>query len=94
MGSSAPAMESVECNNRTFPPTDHASQEAIRFGHLGGRGPARVRGAAWRYFGNDQGQAWIDQLPSDSRMWRIAVTPTWANVLDFETRFPSAMGAA
>jgi len=50
--------------------------------------------AARRYFGDDQGQAWIDRLPSDSRMWRIAVTPTWANVLDFETRFPSAMGAA
>jgi len=23
-------------------------------------------------------------------MYRIAITPTWANILDFETRFPSA----
>jgi hypothetical protein len=28
------------------------------------------------------------------QMWRIAVTPTWANVLDFETRFPSALSAS
>jgi hypothetical protein len=49
--------------------------------------------AAKRYFGEEQGQAWVDQLPSDVKMWRIAVTPTWANVLDFETRFPSALSA-
>ena len=50
--------------------------------------------AAKRYFGAEQGQAWVDQFPSDVQMWRIAVTPTWANVLDFETRFPSALSAA
>jgi len=32
-----------------------------------------------------------DRLPPAVQMWRIAVTPTWANVLDFETRFPSAL---
>jgi Pyridoxamine 5'-phosphate oxidase len=50
--------------------------------------------AAKRYFGDDQGQAWVDQFPTDVQMWRIAVTPTWANVLDFETRFPSALNGA
>lgn len=50
--------------------------------------------AAKRYFGDEQGQAWVDQFPSDVQMWRIAVTPTWANVLDFETRFPSALSPA
>jgi Pyridoxamine 5'-phosphate oxidase len=49
--------------------------------------------AARRYFGDEQGQAWVDQFPSDVQMWRIGVTPTWANVLDFETRFPSALSA-
>jgi hypothetical protein len=49
--------------------------------------------AARRYFGDEQGQAWVDQFPSDVQMWRIAVTPTWANVLDFQTRFPSALSA-
>ena len=47
--------------------------------------------ATRRYFGDELGQAWVDQFPAGYRMWRIAVTPTWANVLDFETRFPSAM---
>jgi hypothetical protein len=49
--------------------------------------------AAKRYFGEAPGQAWVDQFPPDMQMWRIAVTPTWANVLDFETRFPSALNA-
>ena len=47
--------------------------------------------AAKRYFGEEQGKAWVEQFPPDMQMWRIAVTPTWANVLDFETRFPSAL---
>lgn len=47
--------------------------------------------AAKRYFGEQQGTAWVEQFPPDMQMWRIAVTPTWANVLDFETRFPSAL---
>jgi hypothetical protein len=50
--------------------------------------------AAKRYFGDDQGQAWVDQFSTDVQTWRIAVTPTWANVLDFETRFPSALNGA
>jgi Pyridoxamine 5'-phosphate oxidase len=47
--------------------------------------------AAERYFGPDQGKAWVGQLrglPSA----RIRVTPQWANVIDFETRLPSALG--
>ena len=50
--------------------------------------------AARRYFGEEQGTAWVAQFPADMQMWRIAVTPTWANVLDFETRFPSALSDA
>jgi hypothetical protein len=47
--------------------------------------------AAERYFGADQGKAWVEPLrglPSA----RIKVTPQWANVIDFETRLPSALG--
>jgi hypothetical protein len=50
--------------------------------------------AARRYFGEQQGKAWVDQFPPGTQMWRIAVTPAWANILDFETRFPSALSAA
>ncbi|HYL61574.1 MAG TPA: pyridoxamine 5'-phosphate oxidase family protein [Candidatus Methylomirabilis sp.] len=50
--------------------------------------------AAERYFGREQGQAWVKQLrtmvPS---MVRITITPEWAGVLDFQTRFPSALSA-
>lgn len=48
--------------------------------------------AAERYFGAEQGQAWLTQLRGQP-MARVAVTPKWAAVLDFETRFPSALSA-
>ena len=31
--------------------------------------------AAKRYFGEQQGTAWVEQFPPDMQMWRIAVTP-------------------
>lgn len=46
--------------------------------------------AAERYFGQEQGRAWVAQLRGQP-MARIAVRPDWAAVLDFETRFPSAL---
>ena len=46
--------------------------------------------AARRYFGEKQGNAWVAQLRGQP-MVRIAVTPSWVGVLDFETRFPSAL---
>jgi len=50
--------------------------------------------AAERYFGREQGEAWIGQLrkmiPS---MVKITITPEWAGLLDFQTRFPSALSA-
>jgi PPOX class probable F420-dependent enzyme len=48
--------------------------------------------AAERYFGPEQGRAWVEPLRGRP-MARIRVVPTWANVLDFETRFPSALSA-
>ena len=46
--------------------------------------------AATRYFGPEQGPAWISTLRGQP-MARIAVTPEWVGILDFETRFPSAL---
>jgi len=46
--------------------------------------------AAERYFGPEQGRAWVDQLRGQP-IARIRVAPQWANVIDFETRFPSAL---
>ncbi len=49
--------------------------------------------AAERYFGQEQGKAWAAQMGSMvTEMGRIAVRPEWVGILDFETRFPSALG--
>jgi hypothetical protein len=48
--------------------------------------------AAERYFGPQQGQAWVKQLGGMlPNMVRITVTPEWVGLLDFQTRFPSAI---
>ena len=48
--------------------------------------------AAERYFGAEQGQAWVDQVGNLSRrMVRVTIRPEWVGILDFETRFPSAL---
>jgi hypothetical protein len=49
--------------------------------------------AAIRYFGEEQGSAWVSQFPVDMQMWRIAVRPDRVTILDFESRFPSALSA-
>ena len=50
--------------------------------------------AAERYFGPEQGKAWVKQLRGMvSNMVRIAITPEWVGLLDFKTRFPSALSA-
>jgi hypothetical protein len=51
--------------------------------------------AAERYFGVEQGRAWVKQVGSMfSQMARIVVKHEWVAVLDFEKRFPSAIEAA
>ncbi|HET7483098.1 MAG TPA: pyridoxamine 5'-phosphate oxidase family protein [Actinomycetota bacterium] len=47
--------------------------------------------AAERYFGPEGGKEWVAQMPEDVAMWRIAVRPDAVKILDFETRFPSAL---
>jgi len=48
--------------------------------------------AATRYFGPEQGPAWVGTL-REKPMARIAITPNWVGILDFQTRFPSALTA-
>lgn len=48
--------------------------------------------AAERYFGPEQGQAWVSQMGKMvTSMVRVSVTPEWVGLLDFQTRFPSAL---
>lgn len=47
---------------------------------------------ARRYFGEEQGQAWVEQVGKMfSQMARIIVYPDWVGIIDFEKRFPSAI---
>jgi hypothetical protein len=66
------------------------------------RGPAQVEivegvppeyaASARRYFGEEQGAAWAEQVAKMvPRMARIAVRPEWVGILDFQTRFPEAL---
>lgn len=48
--------------------------------------------AAERYFGPEPGREWIRQLDKKvSGMVKITITPEWVGLLDFQTRFPSAL---
>jgi len=50
--------------------------------------------AAERYFGQDQAQVWIQQVRGImSTMVKVTIAPEWVGVLDFQTRFPSAISA-
>jgi nitroimidazol reductase NimA-like FMN-containing flavoprotein (pyridoxamine 5'-phosphate oxidase superfamily) len=48
--------------------------------------------AAYRYFGDEAAEQWLKQLRG-TPMARITVTPQWVCLLDFVTRFPSALSA-
>lgn len=48
-----------------------------------------------RTFGDEQGQAWLDSMaPLCPQMARVFIRPEWVGILDFETRFPSALERA
>jgi len=48
--------------------------------------------AAERYFGKERGKTWVTQLASMTQdMVRITIAPEWVGLLDFQTRFPSAL---
>ena len=50
--------------------------------------------AAERYFGPEQGRVWVDQLRSaGAKTARIGITPLEVRIIDFETRFPSAVAS-
>jgi hypothetical protein len=48
--------------------------------------------AAQRYFDETTARAWLTQLRGTiSQMARITIRPEWVGILDFQTRFPSAL---
>jgi hypothetical protein len=54
--------------------------------------PPELVAASKRYMGPEAGQAFADQTAQLSpQIVRIAVRPTWVDVLDFQTRLPGGM---
>jgi hypothetical protein len=48
--------------------------------------------AAEKYYGEEQGKAWLDMAGKlFTHFARIAITPEWVAVMDFEQRFPNAI---
>ena len=48
--------------------------------------------SAERYLGSERGKAWVEQIRGRSpQQMRIAITPEWLGVLDFETRLPGTL---
>lgn len=82
-----------------------ATIDTVQFPHrvLVVRGQATMRSvdgiveeyalAARRYFGEEQGDAWLAGLPPGAQMVRIGLRPEHVTILDFETRFPSALNS-
>jgi Pyridoxamine 5'-phosphate oxidase len=82
---------SLTIDDNTFPHKVLLVRGTARLEPIDGIVPEYVT-AADRYFGPEQGKAWVGQLKTMiSSMVRITITPEWVGLLDFQTRFPSAL---
>jgi Pyridoxamine 5'-phosphate oxidase len=82
---------SLTIDDNTFPHKVLLIRGTARLENVDGVVP-EYAAAADRYFGPEQGKAWVNQLRGlISSMVRITITPDWVGLLDFQTRFPSAL---
>jgi hypothetical protein len=82
---------SLTIDDNTFPHKVLLVRGTARLESLNGIVPEYAT-AAERYFGPDQGRAWVKNLGTMiSSMVRLTITPEWVGLLDFQTRFPSAL---
>lgn len=80
-------------DNNEFPHKVLLIRGSVRMQTVDGIVPEYIA-AADRYFEPEQAKAWLTQLRGRiSSMVRITVTPEWVGLLDFQTRFPSAISA-
>jgi len=64
---------------------------AIRIDTVDGVAP-EYAAMSRRVMGEEQGKTWVNQIGAMiPRMSRIFIRPEWVGILDFETRFPSAI---
>ena len=84
----------VTIDTETFPPEVLSVRGEAEITEVDGVVPEYAR-AAHRYLGSEQATGYLEQIDHPStRMARIAVSPTWVGLLDFQTRLPSALGGA
>ena len=96
----APKLKALAVDPRVAITID--SEQAFPFKALFLRGTAELErledvspeyvASIHRYLGPDAGEAWLATLRGKP-MVRITVRPAWAWILDFVTRFPSALSA-
>lgn len=83
----------ITIDSNTFPHKVLSIRGSVRLQTLNDIAPEYIA-ASERYFGAEQGEAWVKQLRGMcSSMVRIIMTPEWVGLLDFQTRFPSALSA-
>jgi PPOX class probable F420-dependent enzyme len=81
----------VTIDDNSFPHRVLMLRGTVRLEEMDGIVPEYAQ-AAERYFGPEQGQAWVKQLRERNLGFvRISMTPHWVGLLDFKTRFPSAI---
>jgi hypothetical protein len=82
---------SLTIDDNTFPHKVLLVRGTARLETIDGIAPEYAM-AAERYFGPEQGPAWIATMGKMvSSMVRVTITPDWVGLLDFQTRFPSAL---
>jgi hypothetical protein len=82
---------SLTIDDNTFPHKVLLIRGSARLEPVEGIVP-EYEAAAARYFDVDLAKGWLGQLRTlVSSMVRITITPDWVGLLDFQTRFPSAL---
>lgn len=82
---------SLTIDDNTFPHKVLLIRGSARLEPVEGIVP-EYEAAAARYFDAELAKGWLGQLRTMvSSMVRITITPEWVGLLDFQTRFPSAL---
>jgi len=82
---------SLTIDENGFPPKVLLIRGSARLEPVEGIVPEYVV-CAERYFDPELAKSWLGQLRTMvSSMVRITITPEWVGLLDFQTRFPSAL---
>ena len=88
------AKVALTIDEDTYPPKVLLVRGTARVDVIDGVVPEYGK-AARRYLGEEQGRGWEEQARGMfKQMARVAIEPDWVKILDFQTRFPSAIAKA